>query len=48
MKPIVQISLDVTDINEALSTAEMAMRGEMSGSHGVLVRQALAHLGYPI
>ena len=26
MKPIVQISLDVTDIAEALSTAEMAMR----------------------
>src|SRR3954454_8368990 len=26
MKPIVQISLDVTDVDEALSTAEMAMR----------------------
>ena len=26
MKPIVQISLDVTDIDEALSTAEMALR----------------------
>src|SRR3954469_3555620 len=26
MKPIVQISLDVTEIDEALSTAEMAMR----------------------
>jgi 3-hexulose-6-phosphate synthase/6-phospho-3-hexuloisomerase len=26
MKPIVQISLDVTDVGEALSTAEMAMR----------------------
>ncbi|AXG13713.1 NUDIX hydrolase family protein [Intrasporangium calvum] len=28
--------------------AEMAMRGEMSGSHGVLVRQALAHVGFPV
>lgn len=28
--------------------AEMATRGEMSGSHGVLVRQALAHVGYPV
>lgn len=28
--------------------AEMAARGEMAGSHGVLVRQALAHVGYPI
>ena len=26
MKPVVQISLDLTDINEALATAEMALR----------------------
>src|SRR6266699_5388054 len=26
MKPIVQISLDLTDVDEALSTAEMALR----------------------
>ncbi|NBS34151.1 MAG: D-arabino 3-hexulose 6-phosphate aldehyde lyase, partial [Planctomycetia bacterium] len=26
MKPIVQISLDLTDINEALATAEIALR----------------------
>ena len=28
--------------------ASIAVRGEMSGSHGVLVRQALAYVGYPI
>lgn len=28
--------------------AGIAGRGEMTGGHGVLVRQALAHLGYPI
>lgn len=28
--------------------ASMAVRGEMSGSHGVLVRQALAHVGFPV
>jgi len=26
MKPIVQISLDITDLDEALKTAELAMR----------------------
>lgn len=28
--------------------ASISMRAEMPGSHGVLVRQALAHVGYPI
>ena len=28
--------------------ASIAVRGEMSGSHGVLVRQALAHVGFPV
>ena len=28
--------------------AALAARGEMPGSHGVLVRQALAHVGFPI
>jgi hypothetical protein len=28
--------------------AGMAVSGEMSGSHGVLVRQALAHVGFPV
>jgi ADP-ribose pyrophosphatase YjhB (NUDIX family) len=28
--------------------AEMSMHAEMSGSHGVLVRQALAHVGFPV
>ncbi|MDV3222882.1 MAG: NUDIX hydrolase family protein [Intrasporangium sp.] len=28
--------------------ASMAVRGEMAGSHGVLVRQALAHVGFPV
>lgn len=28
--------------------ASLAVRGEMPGSHGVLVRQALAHVGFPV
>lgn len=28
--------------------ADLAHRGEMIGGHGVLVRQALAHIGHPI
>lgn len=28
--------------------ASSSFRGEMPGSHGVLVRQALAHAGYPV
>lgn len=28
--------------------ASLALRGEMAGSHGVLVRQALAHVGFPV
>jgi hypothetical protein len=28
--------------------ASLAFRGEMPGSHGVLVRQALAHVGFPV
>jgi len=28
--------------------ASLAARGEMPGSHGVLVRQALAHVGFPV
>ncbi|MGN6753216.1 MAG: NUDIX hydrolase family protein [Intrasporangium sp.] len=28
--------------------AAMAQRGEMTGGHGVLVRQALAHIGHPV
>lgn len=28
--------------------ASMAVGGEMGGSHGVLVRQALAHVGFPV
>jgi ADP-ribose pyrophosphatase YjhB (NUDIX family) len=28
--------------------AAMAQRGEMTGGHGMLVRQALAHVGHPI
>jgi ADP-ribose pyrophosphatase YjhB (NUDIX family) len=28
--------------------AVMALSGEMHGSHGVLVRQALAHVGHPV
>jgi 3-hexulose-6-phosphate synthase len=31
MKPIVQISLDLTNIDEALETAEMAMRAGWIG-----------------
>lgn len=28
--------------------AAMAVTGEMNGSHGVLVRQALSHVGFPV
>jgi hypothetical protein len=28
--------------------ASLAALGEMPGSHGVLVRQALAHVGFPV
>ena len=28
--------------------AAIALGPEMSGSHGVLVRQALAHVGFPV
>ena len=31
-----------------VEAAEMAARNEMAGSHGVLVRQALAHVGFPV
>lgn len=59
MKPIVQISLDLTDIDEALKTAEMAMRAGVDwleagtplilaeGLHGVRALRA-AFPGVPI
>lgn len=31
-----------------VEAAQMAETGDMSGSHGVLVRQALAHVGFPV
>jgi hypothetical protein len=42
-----QDALDLSWVTPA-EAAEMATHGEMSGSHGVLVRQALAHVGHPV
>ena len=42
-----QDALDLSWVTP-VEAAEMATQGEMSGSHGVLVRQALAHLGHPV
>src|SRR5215213_5127308 len=40
MKPIVQISLDITDMEEALATAELAMRAGAGGTHVVVMARA--------
>ncbi len=42
-----QDALDLAWVTPA-EAAYMSGRGEMTGGHGVLVRQALAHLGHPI